>query len=159
MSEFSKVASQVHNKLVRKLNIAASDKDAEWQRVNGSLADILKDCYMLNSKLSRVQADFKGEELDRLLKVSEAVMALGGELSEFFKAFYDGRLEMVEGGLQFGDESGGAPPMPAPSPEAAIQLFDKSGEAPEGGGEEEPTEGEEDSYDEESEEKPESQQQ
>jgi hypothetical protein len=93
------------------------------------------------------------------LKISEAVMALGGELSDFFKAFYDGRLEMVEGGLQFGDESGGAPQMPTPSPEAALQLFDKSGEAGEGEEEEEAPEGEKESYDEEPEEKPEEQQQ
>jgi hypothetical protein len=140
MSEFAKVAAQVHNKLSR---TAAADKDAEWQRVNGQLADLLKDIFMINSKTARVQADFKGEELDRLMKISEAVMALGEELASFFKAFYDGRLEMVEGGLQFGDESGGVPSIPAPSPEAALQLFDKSGEAGEGGEGEEAPEGEE----------------
>ena len=159
MSAFAQVASQVHNKLARRLNTAAADKDAEWQRVNGSLADILKDCYMMVSKVARVQADFKGEELDRLMKISEAVMALGGEFAEFFKAFYDGRLEMVSGGLSFGDESGGAPSMPAvPSPEAAVQFFGK-GEGTEGGEGEEAPEGEKETYDEETEEKPEEQQQ
>jgi hypothetical protein len=152
MSEFAKVASQVHNKLSR---TAATDKGAEWQRVNGSLADILKDCYMMVSKVARVQADFKGEELDRLMKISEAVMALGEEFSSFFKAFYDGRLEMVEGGLQFGENSGGAQ-IPVPSPEAAMQLFGEGEEAPEGGEGEEASEGEEETYDEKSEEKPKS---
>ena len=152
MSEFARIASQVHNKLSR---TAAADKDQEWQRVNGQLADLLKDIFMANSKVARIQADFKGEELDRLMKISEAVMALGEELASFFKAFYEGRLEMVEGGLTFGEE----PQIPTPSPEAALQLFDKSGGAGEGEEGEEALEGEKESYDEETEEKPEEQQQ
>lgn len=156
MSAFAKIASQVHDQLARRMNLAAADRDAEWQRVNSAISDSLKDAFMLFSKLSRLQADFKGEELDRILKISEAVMALGEELAGFSKAFYEGRLEMTDSGFQYGTEPGGEQ-IPTPSPEAALQLFDKSGEAGESDEEEESSEGEKESYDEE--EKPEEQQQ
>jgi hypothetical protein len=87
-------------------NATAVDKDAEWQRVNSYIADVLKDSTVLYAKLARLQGDFVGEELDRLMKVSEAVLTIGEELSAFSKAFYGGKFEMADSELAYGSESG-----------------------------------------------------
>ena len=85
------------------------DRDAEWQRVNSYIADVLKDTHVLYAKLARLQGDFIGRELDELEKISESVLSLGEELSQFSKAFYEGKLSMAEGDLAYGTPPGGAP--------------------------------------------------
>lgn len=101
-SNFAKVASDVA-KIIRRH--ASADSDAEWQRVNSYIADVLKDAHVLYAKMARLQGDFGGEELDRLRKISEAVLALGDELSGFAKAFKDGQYSMVETEFTYGGQS------------------------------------------------------
>lgn len=147
-SAFSRVAAEVHTQLARKISVSAVNKDAEWQRVNSYIADTLKDSAMLYSKLARLQGDFVGEELDRLKQISEVVLTINEELSGFSKAFNEGKLDMAESVHQYGNEPGG---------DEMFQPFDNSGEGeitpelPEG-----LDTGEEETYDEEPEEKPES---
>ena len=130
MSKFAKIAAEVASTLKM---AAAADKDAEWQRVNSYIADVLKDSHVLYAKLARLQGDFVGEEFDRLAKISEAVLHIGDELSGFSKAFYDGKYDMAQSEFSYGGEGGmqsqqqhqqqpqqPAPaPAPAPAPEAA----------------------------------------
>jgi hypothetical protein len=103
-SVFRSLGGKTSNKPSR---VAAVDKDAEWQRVNSYVADVLKDSHVLYAKLARLQGDFVGEELDRLMSVSEAVLAIGEELSKFSKAFYEGKLQMAENHPQYGNGQGG----------------------------------------------------
>ncbi len=80
-----------------------SDRDSEWQRVNSYVADVLKDSHVLYAKLARLQSDFVGEELDRLMKISESVLSIGTELSAFSKAFYEGKLTMADNEFSYGN--------------------------------------------------------
>lgn len=116
-TEFSRIASEVQAALGR---VAAQDRDAEWQRVNSYVADVLKDSHVLYAKLARLQGDFAGEELARLSKVSEAVLAIGDDLSQFSKAFYEGKYDMLQNEFSYGAEGGAPIPNPqAQSPEDA----------------------------------------
>jgi len=117
MSHFSQVAAQVHTAVQSRLG-AAVDMDAEKQRVNSYIADVLKDSHVLYAKLARLQGDFKGMEAQDLMEISQKVLALGDELSKFAKAFRDGEVNMADTSFAYGDEGGGAPePAPPPVPE------------------------------------------
>jgi hypothetical protein len=94
MSHFANVARDVVNTL--NTRVAATDRDAEWQRVNSYIADVLKDAHVLYAKLARLQGDFAGKELDELEKISEGVLAIGGKLSTFSKSFYEGAASMIQ---------------------------------------------------------------
>lgn len=74
--------------------IATVDEDAEWQRVNSYVADVLKDCYVLFAKLSRLRGDFMGHELEELDKVASRVRDIGSALTIFSKAFTEGEYHM-----------------------------------------------------------------
>ena len=91
LAGFSAMAAKVHSEIRGRL--AASDREAEWQRVHSYIADVLKDTHVLYAKLARLEGDFAGEELSRLERISEAVLTLGNELSEFSKAFYEGKKQ------------------------------------------------------------------
>src|SRR5580704_11218146 len=109
MSKLSQVATEVAKSLqkpVRKTRLSivssevsdtirhrfsASNKEQEWQRVHSAIADILKDQHVGYAKLARLEGDFAGEELTKLERISEAVLAIGNELSKFAKAFYEGK--------------------------------------------------------------------
>ena len=121
--------------------------DADWQRVNSYIADVLKDAHVLYAKLARLQGDFGGAELDQLQKISEAVLVLGDELSVFSKDFYDGKYRMQQSEFTYGDQGGapiptgggGAQPPPAPEdrgppPMGAGAAGGEGGEGGEGGG-------------------------
>lgn len=92
MNTFKRISHEISVSLRK----AASDKNADWQRVNSYIADILKDAHVLYAKLARVQGDFSGQELDNLEKISEDVLSIGGKLSAFSKAFYEGKANMSE---------------------------------------------------------------
>lgn len=111
-SNFSKIAAKVLKAVSSR--VADSDRDADWQRVNSYIADVLKDSHVLYAKLARLQGDFGGEELARLMKISEAVLTIGDELSNFSKAFYEGKYSMLQSEFTYG-ENGGAP---SPNPKA-----------------------------------------
>lgn len=110
----------------------AQERDAEWQRVNSYIADVLKDAHVLYSKLARLQGDFIGEEQQQLEEISEKVLDIGGSLSEFMKQFHSGELNMLKEST-FGHPGTGAPPgtpppaIPAefaspPKPEAEFEA-------------------------------------
>lgn len=123
MSNFSKVAAEVASALSNGRTAAAADKDADWQRVNSYIADVLKDSHVLYAKLARLQGDFAGEELDRLIKVSEAVLRIGDELSGFSKAFFEGKYDMAESEFTYGEPGSGAPAAPsAPPPQSVEEM-------------------------------------
>lgn len=132
----------VEGSLPRKASRTAADVDmsAEWQRVNSYVADTLKDSHVLYAKLARLQSDFAGEELDRLLQISEAVLTLGEELSGFAKDFYNGRLQMVDSDFAYsGQEKPPQDEMFQPFGEPPVPPVE-GGEVPvpeEGGAEEE----------------------
>jgi hypothetical protein len=142
VSRFASVALQVSKDLrdrrLYPVKIATVDRDAEWQRVNSYIADVLKDTHVLYAKLARLQGDFIGRELDELEKISESVLSLGEELSQFSKAFYEGKLSMAEGDMAYGTppgppaEGGGhaAPPGGAAAPEAYEVPVEVEEEAP-----------------------------
>lgn len=124
MSRFASVAEDVAKQV--KLHLSAADRDADWQRVNSYVADILKDAHVLYAKLARLQGDFAGGELDELEKISEGVLAIGGKLARFSKAFYEGSAELQEKGV-YGDDKktfGGSPAGGASGP--AVDEFDFS---------------------------------
>ena len=117
--DFSRVAADV-KKILAGLPISrvAVDRDENWKRVHASIADILKEASMLYSKLARLEADFAGEELESLERVSEAVLAIGDELSRFSKAFYEGKYTAQESEFTYGGEGnenggGGESELPA----------------------------------------------
>lgn len=114
MSNFAKIAAQVAANIT---TATAADSDAEWQRVNSYIADVLKDSHVLYAKLARLQGDFVGEEFERLSKISEAVLHIGDELSGFSKAFYEGKYDMAQSGFSYGTPSGGQAPQQAPAPQ------------------------------------------
>ena len=111
---------------------ATKDRNAEWQRVNSYLADVLKDAHVLYSKLARLQGDFAGTESTQLEKISESVLDIGEELSRFMKDFHTGRADMV-GDTAFGGGEAAGPPPGTPPP--AIPSEFSGGEAPPEGGE------------------------
>jgi len=108
MNTFNRVALEVRNNLSN--HLATTEKNSEWQRVNSYVADVLKDAHVLYAKLARLQGDFIGTELEELEKISENVLDIGGKLSSFSKAFYEGKLKMSEEGV-YGEEhtNDGAP--------------------------------------------------
>ena len=112
MGTFTKVAKDVFKSFGNRT--ATEDHDAEWQRVNSYIADVLKDSHVLYAKLARLQGDFAGEELAKLSKVSQAVLAIGDELSSFSKAFYEGKYEILQSEFTYGKEGG----APVPNPKA-----------------------------------------
>ena len=117
------------------VRVASVDEDAEWQRVNSYIADVLKDCYVLYAKLARLRGDFAGSELTKLSDISEKARDMGAALSVFSKAFTDGEYSMSRK-EQFG---GGGQPGAGDSEdiEPMAEDFDFSEEeAPEGQGEE-----------------------
>lgn len=107
----------------------APERDAEWQRVNSYIADVLKDAHVLYSKLARLQGDFIGEEQEQLEEISEKVLDIGGSLSEFMKLFHTGELNMLKEST-FGHPGGapaGTPPPAIPAefsqkPEAEFEA-------------------------------------
>lgn len=113
-TSFSRVAAEV----VKALRVAQdqpSEHDAEWQRVNSYIADVLKDAHVLYAKLARLQGDFIGGELSELEKIAADVLDLGEKLSLFMKAFHNGDASMMkEKTFGGGDGSGGAPPGTPP---------------------------------------------
>lgn len=159
---FSQVAAQIAKNLANPKVATAADQDAEWQRVNSYIADVLKDSHVLYAKLARLQGDFAGEELSKLIKISESVLMIGQELSGFSKAFYEGKYDMAETGFSYnmgdpGQFPANNPPTPpqaegSPAPQgkgqspAQQQDFDKEFDVQveEVGGEEEEEEKEED---------------
>jgi hypothetical protein len=94
MNSFKKVARSIYNSF--QARVAVEDKDEEWQRVNSAIADVLRDAHVLYAKLARLQNDFKGDELQGLQTIGENVLTIGGKLSEFSKAFYEGKLAMSD---------------------------------------------------------------
>jgi len=94
-----------------------TEHDADWQRVNSYIADVLKDAHVLYSKLARLQGDFIGGELSELEKISSVVLDLGEQLSNFMKAFHEGDVSMMKEKQYGGGQPGsGAPPgTPPPS--------------------------------------------
>ncbi len=123
MSRFASVAEDVAKQV--SLHLAAADRDADWQRVNSYIADVLKDAHVLYAKLARLQGDFAGGELDELEKISEGVLAIGGKLARFSKAFYEGTVELHEKGVYGEDKKtfGGSPGGASSSP---VDEFDFS---------------------------------
>lgn len=141
MSHFAQVAAQVQTAIQSRLG-AAVDMDAEKQRVNSYIADVLKDSHVLYAKLARLQGDFKGKEAEDLFALNEKVLSLGDELSRFAKAFREGEAKMAETSFSYGDEGGAPEPSPAPpAPEEGGGEEEEGGvpfgESPEEGGEEE----------------------
>lgn len=122
MSHFAKIAAQVAANVKTG---TATDNNAEWQRVNSYIADVLKDSHVLYAKLARLQGDFVGEEFDRLAKISEAVLHIGDELSSFSKAFYEGKYDMAQTEFSYGNpgpgQGGGGGGGQGPAPQQAPQ--------------------------------------
>jgi hypothetical protein len=127
ISRFAAVAAEVKEDVQRHLHlvrIGATDRDAEWQRVNSYIADVLKDTHVLYAKLARLQGDFQGAELEELQKVSESVLELGEELSHFSKAFYEGRKEMADSDIAYGTMPEEAAPVEAGGEEAPPEGYE-----------------------------------
>jgi hypothetical protein len=141
MSHFSQVAAEVQTALQSRLG-AAVDMDAEKQRVNSYIADVLKDSHVLYAKLARLQGDFKGTEAEDLFGIAQRVLDIGDELSKFAKAFREGEAQMADTSFAYGDEGGAPQPAPAPAPEEGGEEEEgvPFGEAPEEGGEQVPAE-------------------
>jgi hypothetical protein len=122
MDNFNKVASKISSKLLggrtpRMANDKSpQERDSEWQRVNSGIADVLKDAHVLYSKMARLQGDFIGKEREKLEEISENILSIGNELSEFIKSFHDGSFEM-QSDSYFGSPNGapqGTPPPQIP---------------------------------------------
>lgn len=107
VSIFASVAAEVQREISNIPVVASTDRDAEWQRVNSYIADVLKDSHVLYAKLARLQGDFTGHELRELEKISEDVLSVGEMLSHFSKNFYDGKINMADSQTQYGDDGGG----------------------------------------------------
>lgn len=108
---FSHVAAEVRDYAAQ-----APERDAEWQRVNSYIADVLKDAHVLYSKLARLQGDFIGPEQAELEAISSKVLDLGEELSAFMKAFHKGEASMMKEKQFGGQEGGGGAPPGTPPP-------------------------------------------
>lgn len=100
-----------------------SEHDAEWQRVNSYIADVLKDTHVLYAKLARLQGDFIGAELSELEKIASNVLDLGEQLSVFMKAFHEGDASMMKE-KTFGGGSGAPPGTPPPAIPSEFQRPD-----------------------------------
>jgi hypothetical protein len=133
-SRFAQVAAEI-SKTLSVVKIAATDRDSEWQRVNSYIADVLKDSHVLYAKLARLQSDFTGHELNELEKISEDVLSIGEALSHFSKAFYEGKLQMAESNVVYGEQTPKEAPKESPSPES-YDIPVEVEEEEEGGGEE-----------------------
>jgi hypothetical protein len=130
MSHLNSVARSVFKTLSTNRLAASADKDAEWQRVNSYIADVLKDAHVLYAKLARLQGDFTGHELSELETISEGVLGIGGKLSTFSKAFNEGKAKMSESDIYGSDDVfGGEAPSPAPMPVPESPV--PAGETPE----------------------------
>lgn len=117
-TSFSRIAAEVAGNTVLAYGEEPqqpSEHDADWQRVNSYIADVLKDAHVLYSKLARLQGDFIGGELSELEKISSVVLDLGEQLSTFMKAFHEGDASMMKE-KQFGGGSGGGAPPGTPPP-------------------------------------------
>ncbi len=112
---FSDVASEVAGRVAYGEEPTEQQHDADWQRVNSYIADVVKDAHVLYSKLARLQGDFIGGELDHLEKISSKVLDLGEQLSTFMKAFHEGDASMMKE-KQFGGGQGGGAPSGTPPP-------------------------------------------
>lgn len=112
-SNFSRVAASVASDITGSSRTAVEDRDAEWQRVNSYVADVLKDAHVLYSKLARLQGDFAGRELSKLEEIGEGVLDIGEELSHFMKAFHEGEAG-IAGQEPFGSKNGAPPGTPPP---------------------------------------------
>ncbi len=113
---FSSIAADVSKAVVAFEGVSQdqpSEHDAEWQRVNSYIADVLKDTHVLYAKLARLQGDFIGAELSELEKIASNVLDLGEQLSVFMKAFHEGDASMMKE-KTFGGGGGGAPPGTPP---------------------------------------------
>lgn len=133
-TNFSQVASEVQKDLqtitahlAAIKHIAVVDRDAEWQRVYSLIADLLKDFSMSFAKVARLQGDFEGDELTKLENIGERILDLGGELSEFIRAFYEGKYTMQKETAFGGGTGMGQPPVPglppaAPPPEIPVEF-------------------------------------
>ena len=131
MTNFAAVSRSIESTLRK--HLAAVDRDAEWQRVNSYIADVLKDAHVLYAKLARLQGDFGGAELTELEKISEGVLGLGGKLSEFSKAFYEGSTSMQLSdvyGEGEGAAFGGSPETPSYEEPPASPASEPEEEAP-----------------------------
>jgi len=129
-SRFAALSAEVAQTLRQRH--AAVDREAEWQRVHSYIADVLKDTHVLYAKLARLEGDFAGEELSRLERVSEAVLALGNELSAFSKAFYEGKYDMAQTEFAYGEKpsgKGGETPPPAPEEGPIVPAEEEEGAA------------------------------
>jgi hypothetical protein len=154
MSNLAKVSRQVL-KAMSNPRLAAVDKEADRQRVNSYIADVLKDAHVLYAKLARLHGDFGGTELKELEKVSEVVLSIGGKLASFSKAFNEGKAKMNEpdvygegsssGGGDFPSSFGGgdsdpfateapAAPSPSSSEDSGLDFGDAAGGDEESGG-------------------------
>lgn len=141
MTPFARVASQVQKDV--SVRVSTSDTDAEWQRVNSYIADVLKDTHVLYAKLARLQGDFAGSELEGLEKISEDVLNIGSKLSSFSKAFYEGKASMAET-EQFGEGDTAPEMFEAPPGGGDVDVdFDYEDEGEEKEGKEEQQEEEE----------------
>jgi hypothetical protein len=90
------------------------ERNSEWQRVNSSIADVLKDSSVLFSKLARLQGDFTGPERDELEDIGNDVRSISDRLSKFSSEFYAGELNMRTPETPF--SYGQAPPPPDAGP-------------------------------------------
>lgn len=128
-SILAKAAEKFLGKTLKRSHLAAEDVAAEFQRVHSYIADCAKDASVLYAKLARLQGDFRGEELETLIKVSESVLSISSDLQSFSKNFSEGRFETVEnpyaGGFDYSqsaqpfdssDSSDSSAPPPAPPP-------------------------------------------
>lgn len=84
-----------------KPRVAIPENEADWQRVNSYVADVLKDCHVLYAKLARLQGDFNGSDLEKLEQISTQVLDMGVELSNFSRDFFKTRGQVMkkEGGM------------------------------------------------------------
>ncbi len=123
------------------IRVSLIDKNVEWQRVYSLIADLLKDQGMTFAKLARLQGDFEGEELKLLEQLSERVLEIGNDLSDFVRAFYEGKYTIQKETAFGGGAEMGQPPVPGLPPAAPPEIpveFEES----------EPEETEEEEYEE-----------
>lgn len=149
MSQFSSVAAKVQAAIRTRLSVvegtsrtsAAVDMDAEKQRVNSYIADVLKDSHVLYAKLARLQGDFKGKEAEDLFDIAQKVLNLGDDLSKFAQAFREGEATMADSSFAYGDDGSGggqAPPQQAPAPAEDEGGVEEKGGVPFGESPDEP---------------------
>jgi hypothetical protein len=154
MGNLAHVAAEVAKALASGTHTAGGDKDAEWQRVNSYVADVLKDLHVLYAKLARLEGDFTGRELDHLSDIAEKVLIIGEDMSEFSKAFNEGKADMMRDPTPYdlgqgggGQQPGNPPPPPSGSAEEGApggeDTYDVPMEMAEGGGQQQQPQGQE----------------